>query len=475
MTKDTIFDVMVIGAGPAGVVAALRAGDLGAKTVLVTRDKFGGMAANDGPVPVRTLAHAARLMRETRQLREYGIEVSNWNLDYQQLLSRVREVVNDVSTHSFFRKQINALNVTIYEQVGDVSFIDLHTIETQTKLRLSANNFILCTGGISRRLSVPGFEYTATPSAAWSLSAVPASMLVIGAGATGVQVASIFQAFGTRIQLYQTGPRILPTEDEAISAEVTAYFRQSGMLIRENFGDINSFEKTKTGIRMTFSKEGIKDTAEAELAVIAVGWQANTTHLNLERLGVELDTRGFIKTNSYLQTSAPHIYAAGDITGRLMLVPQAIKEGFMAATNAVHNNSMPFENQVSPIGSFTDPEYAQVGLTENKARETYDITTAVIRFDTTTRNIIDGRTYGLCKLIVDRKTYKILGCHVVGERAVEIVQTAAIAMTAGMRVNDLAQIPFSFPTYTAVLGRASAIAARELNLQMKWQPHFPNP
>jgi dihydrolipoamide dehydrogenase len=223
---------------------------------------------------------------------------------------------------------------------------------------------------------------------------------------------------------------------------------------------------------MLFSKDGVKDTAEAELAVMAVGWQANTTRLNLEIAGVELDTRGFIKTNSYLQTSTPHIYAAGDITGRLMLVPQAIKDGFIAGTNAVHGNSMEFENQVSPIGSFTDPEYAQVGLTESKARENHDITTAVIRFDTVTRNIIDGRTNGFCKLIVDRKTCKILGCHVVGERAVEIVQTAAIAMTASMRVDDLAQIPFSFPAYTAVLGRASAMAARELNLQMKWQPHF---
>lgn len=468
MKKESMFDVMVIGAGPAGVIAALRAGDLGAKTMLITRDKFGGMAANDGPVPVRTLAHAARLMRETHQLREYGIEVNNWNLDYQKLLSRVGDVVDDVSAHSFFREQINSLNVKIFEQAGDLRFIDLNTIETHTGLRLSAKNFILCTGGISRRLSVPGFEYTATTSDAWSLSAVPASMLVIGGGATGVQVASIFLAFGTRIQLYQSGPRILPTEDEAVSAEVAAYFRQSGMVVRENFGDINSFEKTKTGIRMLFSKESVQDTAEADIAVIAVGWQANTINLNLEIVGVELDTRGFIKTNSYLQTSTPHIYAAGDITGRLMLVPQAIKDGFIAATNAVHHNSKEFENQVSPIGSYTDPEYAQVGLTESKARETHEITTAVIRFDTTTRNIIDGRTNGFCKLIVDRKTYKILGCHVVGERAVEIVQTAAIAITAGMRVDDLAQIPLSFPTYTAVLGRASAMAARELNLQIKW-------
>jgi pyruvate/2-oxoglutarate dehydrogenase complex dihydrolipoamide dehydrogenase (E3) component len=132
---------------------------------------------------------------------------------------------------------------------------------------------------------------------------------------------------------------------------------------------------------------------------------------------------------------------------------------------------MTLGDQVSPIGSFTDPEYAQVGLTEAKASETKDVVTAVVHFDSTTRTIIDGRTFGFCKLIVDRTTYKILGCHVVGERAVEIIQVAAIAIAAGMRVDDLAQIPLSFPTYSGILGRVAASAARQLNLKLTWQAH----
>lgn len=132
---------------------------------------------------------------------------------------------------------------------------------------------------------------------------------------------------------------------------------------------------------------------------------------------------------------------------------------------------MKLGDQVSPIGSFTDPEYAQVGLTEAKARETRDVVTAVVRFDSTTRTIIDGRTTGFCKLIADRATYKILGCHVVGERAVEITQVAAIAIAAGMRVDELAQVPLSFPTYAGILGRVAASAARQLNLKVIWQAH----
>jgi pyruvate/2-oxoglutarate dehydrogenase complex dihydrolipoamide dehydrogenase (E3) component len=466
-----MLDVIVIGAGPAGVLAALRAGDLGAKTALITRDEFGGMAANDGPVPVRTLAHAARLIREARQLGLYGIEVSDPVLDYPRLLARVRTVVNDVRAHSVFRGQIDALGVTVYEQAGAARFADLHTIETESGLRLQAEKIIICTGGVSRRLSVPGFELTATHSDAWGLTSVPPSMLVIGGGATGAQVASIFNAFGSRVQLFQAGPRILPTEDEDVSSAVAAAFRESGMVVREDFGEIESFERTPHGVRMIFSKDGVRDSAEAALAVVAVGWVANTAGLGLAMAGVETDHRGFIRVDAYLRTSAPHIFAAGDITGRLLLVPQAIQDGFVAATNAVRGVTMTLGDRVSPIGSFTDPEYAQVGLTEAKARETHEVVTAVVRFDSTTRTIIDGRTAGFCKLIVDRATYKILGCHVVGERAVEITQVAAIAMAAGMRVDDLAQVPLSFPTYTGILGRVAASAARQLNLNVSWQAH----
>ena len=359
-------DVLVIGAGPAGVVAALRAADLGRQTTLITRDEFGGMAANDGPVPVRTLAHAARLLRDARQLGRYGIAVSEPALQYPRLLERVREVVNDVRTHSAFRELLDRAGVTIHERAGTARFIDPHTIETERGLRLRADKVIICTGGISRRLSIPGFELTATHSDAWSLTAVPPSMLVIGGGATGVQVASIFNAFGSQVQLFQAGPRILHTEDEDVSAAVAAAFRQAGIVVRENFGTIERFERIPNGVRMVFAKDGQRETAEAALAVVAVGWAADAEGLKLAKAGVQTDPRGYVQVDAYLRTSAPHIFAAGDITGRLMLVPQAIQDGFVAATNAVQGITMTLADQVSPIGSFTDPEYAQVGLTEDQ-------------------------------------------------------------------------------------------------------------
>ncbi len=178
--------------------------------------------------------------------------------------------------HAVRRENLEKVGVTIYENSGTARFVDPHTIETESGLRLQADKIILSAGGTSRRLPIPGFEWTSTHSDAWSLSAVPPSMIVIGAGATGVQVASIFQVFGSRVQLFQAGPRILPTEDEDVSAVVATAFRESGMIVRENFGTIESFEKTPGGVRMFFAKDGVRDSVEAALAVVAVGWVADT-------------------------------------------------------------------------------------------------------------------------------------------------------------------------------------------------------
>jgi dihydrolipoamide dehydrogenase len=205
-------EVVVIGAGPAGVVAALEAARLGARTALVSRDALGGMAAADGPVPVRTLAHAARLLREARQLSRYGIAAGELSLEYPQLLARVGEVIGDVRTQLLLYDELGQSGVTVYEHAGSARFLEPRVIESDHAPRLRADQVIICTGGMSRRLPVPGFELTSTHSDAWSLSSVPPSMLVIGAGATGVQVASIFNAFGSRVVLFEAAPRILMSE-----------------------------------------------------------------------------------------------------------------------------------------------------------------------------------------------------------------------------------------------------------------------
>ena len=463
-----LVDVVVVGAGPAGVTAALRAARLGAATALITRDQFGGMAANDGPVPVRTLAQAARLIREARQLPRYGIAGSEPALDYPQLLARVREVTAAAREQTLLRGDLEQAGVRIYERAGLARFADDHTVESDNAPRLRADKIILCTGGTSRPLPVPGFELTATHSDAWNLSSVPPSMLVIGAGATGVQVASIFNAFGSRVHLIEVAPRILMTEDRDVSEAVAAALAASGVQVIEDAGVIDRFERCAAGVRLLRSSAKGEQNIEAALAVVAAGWVADTAGLALDRAGVETSQRGFVEVDAQLRTTAPHIFAAGDVTGRAMVVHEAVRQALVAATNAVLGANAVLPTAVSPVGSFTDPEYASVGLTEAAARQAHQTAVTMVRFSSLPRPIIDGRETGFCKLVIDRERHTILGCHVVGERAVELAQLAATAMAAQMPVEELALVPFSFPTYANALGRAAILAAIDLDHSGLW-------
>lgn len=456
-------DVLVLGGGPAGVFAALRAADLGAATTLLTSGELGGMAAADGPVPVRTLAHAARLMRDAGQMGLYGIRIGEPALDYAALLERVRETVRKAQSQSTLRSELQRAGTTIRENAGPCRFIDQHTIATASGEKLSAEKIIVCVGGKARRLSVPGAEYLATHSDAWSLESAPRSMLVIGGGATGLQVASIFAAFGTRVELFEAGSRLLPKEDEDVSAAVAEGFRDRGISIHEAFGSIEAFERGGAGIQMRFSDAEGEHVAEAELAVCATGWCVDADQLSLAAAGIETDERGYIRADEHGRTSSEDIYAAGDVTGVAMLAPQAMQQGYIAASAALGFPELATARQIVPIGSFTDPEYARVGMTESEARQQAYAMSVSVPFGTSTRPIIDGRTFGFCKLIADRSSRRILGCSVVGDRAVDIVQVAAVAMAAEMSIDRLAYFPLSFPTYAGVLSQAAARLTYRLN------------
>ncbi|MBE2224901.1 MAG: NAD(P)/FAD-dependent oxidoreductase [Anaerolineae bacterium] len=466
-----MFDVIIMGAGPAGITAAERAAELGAKTALITKEYVGGMAANDGPVPVRTLAHAARLVREANQLAQYGIEAEPPSVNYQKLMGRVQSVVYTLHEQLDLRGDLEMKGVAIYEQAGEARFVDPHTIEMASGQRLSGKNIIVCTGGRSRSLPIPGFEHAITHSDAWNLTDLPDSMAVIGSGATGAQVASIFNAFGTRVSLFELAPRILMTEDEDVSTAIKAAFEAHGMTVIEGFEGIEQIEKTNDGIRFRYKLAGQSHTLTVSALVMAVGWLANAEGLNLKAAGVATNRAGYIQVNEYMQTNVPHIFAAGDVNGQSMLVPTGSQEGYYAASNAVNGLRHILQFDLIPTGSYTDPEYAKIGLTEAQAREQFDVVAATIGFDSFPRSIIDGRTTGFCKLIADRQTHKLLGCHLVGERAVETVQLVAAGMKAGLTVSQLADLPLSFPTYVEIVGWAAYDIVQQLGLD-GGEPHW---
>jgi len=460
---SSMFEVIVIGGGPAGVTAALRASELGARTALVESEHLGGTCTNDGCVPTRVLAKAARLVRDTEQFPAYGLMAERPSIDFVRLLERTQEIVYRIHEKKQLLSRLAQSEVTVFSDVGDAQFVDPHTISLRDGTTLQSEKFILCAGGQARRLSFPGSEYAMTHSDVWLLNALPRSIAIVGAAATGCQLATIFAAFGTETHMLEVAPRILGAEDEMVSESMAQAFQARGITLVTGIGGVERIESLEDGLHLFYKHEGQARTLVVESVVMAVGWPGNIDRLNLTAVGVETE-RGYVKVDPSLVTSVPHIFAAGDITGRMMLVQSATGEGTIAAENAVMSTASRFLHPIVPHGGFTDPEYGSVGLTEARARSEHGdaVAVAVVSYAHLDRAVIDGYTEGFCKLIVSTESRRVLGAHVVGEQAVEIIQIVAAGMAADMRVEQLAGLELAYPTFTSIVGLAARKIVREL-------------
>jgi len=459
-----VYEVVVLGGGPAGVTAALRARELGAEVALVERGKMGGTCTNDGCVPTRVLAHAARLVRDAEQFADYGLVGEAPKAEFPRLLERTRALVEEVHEKKRLRERLDKSEVRVYDGVGEAGFVGESSLALGDGRRLEAEKFVLCAGGHARRLSIPGGELALTHSDVWTMGALPGSVAVVGAAATGCQLASVLAAFGARVRLLEAAPRILGAEDESLSAGVAEAFGKRGIEISTGIDGVARIEESGGGRRLTYSRNGQESVLEVGAVIFAVGWPGNGDGLNLSAAGVEVGRGGYVRVDDALRTSAPHVFAAGDLTGRMMLVQSATHEAEIAAENAVLDADRTLRHAVVPHGGFTDPEYGSVGLTEEEARRGQECAVAVAPYADLDRGIIDGRPGGSCKLIVSRATRRILGAHIVGEQALEVVQIAATAMRAGMRVEQLADLELAYPTFTAVVGLAARRITRALGL-----------
>jgi pyruvate/2-oxoglutarate dehydrogenase complex dihydrolipoamide dehydrogenase (E3) component len=457
------FDLAVIGGGPAGVSAVLRARELGATAALVEGSRLGGTCTNDGCVPTRVLAHAARLVRDAEQFRGYGLTGGSPTVDFPAVLARARDVVEAVHAKKQLERHLTEAGVQ--RIAGAARFTDPHTLETGSGETVRASSFVVCVGGHPRRLAFPGAELALTHSDVWSLRELPRSLAIVGAAATGCQLASIFAAFGTSVTLLELAPRALPNEDAAVSSAVTAALLARGIAIHTGIDGVDSIERGAADGPLTvrYRDGGAPATLDAEQVLLAVGWPGNVDGLGLDAAGVTTE-RGYVVVDERLRTSVPHILAAGDITGRMMLVQSATFEARIAAENAVGGGTLDASHGIVPHGGFTDPEYGSVGLTEVPAREQGAVAVAQVPYRDLDRAVIDGRTEGFCKLIVSRESRHVLGAHVVGEQAVEVVQLVAAGMAAGARAEDLAQLELAYPTFTAIVGLAARQLVRELGV-----------
>lgn len=459
-----MYEVLVIGGGPAGVTAALRAAELGANVALVERSRLGGTCTNDGCVPTRVLAHAARLRRDAEQFANYGLSGAPPQVDFAQVLSRTQQIVYQVHEKKQLVDHLERSGVSVFYETGEANFSDPHTITLGNGERMQAEKFVIAAGGHARRLTFPGSEHALTHSDIWSLNRLPASIVVVGGAATGSQLASIFSAFGAKVWLLEVGPALLGREDPILAHAVEDCFRARGIEVITGIGGVDRIEKRGEQLDFYYTYQGENVLLSADAVVMATGWPGNADQLNLPAANVTSE-RGYIQVNDYLQTSAEHIFAAGDITGRMMLVQSAGYEARVAAENAVMGVGQPQRHLIVPHGGFTDPEYGSVGLTEDQARASHpDPAVAVVPYKSLDRAVVDGHTEGFCKLIVSRENHRMLGAHVVGEQALEIVHLVASGMAADMWVEQLAELEIAYPTYTAVVGLAARQIVQDLGV-----------
>ncbi|MGH2428892.1 MAG: dihydrolipoyl dehydrogenase family protein [Candidatus Limnocylindria bacterium] len=458
------FDLAVIGGGPAGVTAALRAAELGAARVaLVERDRPGGTCTDDGCAPTRVLAKVARLIRDAEQFGDYGLHADPPAVDFAALLAATHRTIYQLHEKKQLVGHLGRAGVTLVAGRGPARFVGSHRLEVGDGPNVAAERFVVASGGHARRLPFSGSELALTHGDVWEMRALPRSLVVVGGAATGAQLASIFAAFGSRVTLLELAPRLIPAEDSDLAAALADAFAANGIDVRTGIGGVDRIERAGGGLRLAYRLGEAVEELRTDAVVLAVGWPGNVEELGLGEAGVATE-RGYIRVDDGLRTSASHIWAAGDITGRMMLVQSATYEGRIAAENALGSTNGGIRHTIVAHGGFTDPEYGSVGLTEADAAASGEIVVGLVPYADLDRAVIDQRTTGFCKLVVDRRTRLVRGAHVIGEQAVEVVQIAAAAMAADLPVERLAEVEFAYPTFTSIVGLAARQVVHALRL-----------
>ena len=454
--------LLIIGGGPAGVAAGLQARELDADVTLLEAEQVGGTNLNRGPAPVRTLARAARLAREWSSWEEFGLDGARPVPKLDAILANCARVARYAHDKKDMAGLLRHQGIDLVEHLGPVRFTGPHTVRAGDGRSWHGDRVLIAVGCRAAALPVPGGQFALSYEDIWTLKALPGHVTVIGGADTGCQMASIFADLGCRVRLIEAGPRLVPGADPSISAALGQAFEAKGMEVITG-ASVQALERGGEQVIVHFTRGGPAERAESGAVFAAVGWPANIQDLDLDAAGVVSNPRA-IPVDDYLRTNVGHIFAVGDVNGRSKLVQSARIEGRVAAWNAVHGPTRQPGHDVVATGSFTDPEYGSVGMTEDQAAGEHDIAVGIAWYDDLLRAVADGHPDGFCKLIADRHSHAILGAHVLGNYSAEIVQVVATAMRAGMNVEQLAEVQFAFPTFTEAVSMAAQKVCRAIGV-----------
>jgi dihydrolipoamide dehydrogenase len=453
------YDVAIIGSGPGGYVAAIRAGELGLKTIVVEKDPYlGGTCLHVGCIPTKVLLHHADVYDHFKNAAELGFEVSGLKINWANVLARKDKIVKKHAKGIEFLFKKNKVEWAQgwgrYEGPGRIS-----VEKDGKKTEIEASNILMVSGSEARAL--PGMEpdhkTILTNRSILELPSIPKTLLVVGAGAVGVEFASIYNSFGTEVTILEALPRVVPVEDEEISAELDKSFRKKNIQIHTS-SKVESVKKDAKGVTVAFTdKDGKKQTLQAEKLLLAVGRKPMTENCGLEKSKAKMD-RGFVLVGPHMETEEKGLYAIGDIVAGLpQLAHAAMMEGIVAVTHIAGKPTHAIVKTRIPNATYCEPQIGSIGLTEKQARDAgHTVKVGKFPFVGNSKATILGNHGGFIKVVSDEKFGEVLGIHIIGPLATEILAEAAAVLHLEGTIDDMMNMMHAHPTVWEGMGDAFA-------------------
>ncbi|QUD88866.1 dihydrolipoyl dehydrogenase [Phenylobacterium montanum] len=454
------FDLIVIGAGPGGYVAAIRAGQLGLKTAIVERENLGGICLNWGCIPTKALLKSGEVYEQLGHLADYGLAAEGRSYDFTKIVERSRGVSKQLSSGVAFlmkKNKVEVIDGTAKLEKGSPAPKVVVALKAGGSRTLQAKAVILATGARARTIPAIGLEPDG--DAIWTYreamvpKACPKSLIVVGSGAIGIEFASFYRALGAEVTVVEAVDRILPVEDEEVSAAAQKAFAKRGIKFKVG-AKVTKLSKTKAGVSIALEAGGKAETLEAEKAIVAVGIAGNVENLGLEALGVKLD-RDHIVIDGHGATNVPGLYAIGDVAGAPWLAHKASHEGVHCVEHIAGKNPVKIDAPI-PGCTYAQPQVASVGLTEAQAKaKGLEVKVGRFPFRVNGKAIAAGETEGFVKTVFDAKTGALLGAHMIGGEVTEMIQGFALAMTLEATEAELMATVFPHPTMSEAMHEAS--------------------
>jgi len=449
------FDVIILGGGPAGYVAAIRSAQLGLSTAVIEREKLGGVCVNIGCIPTKALLHSAYIANLLKESKDFGVDAGSVKTDYGVAMKRSRRVSDQNSKGVEFLMKKN--KITVVKGTG--------TLQPGKKMKVGSDVYeakkavIIATGSRVKGIPQIGLDINKTTvissDEALFLESTPKSLAIVGAGAVGMEFADIFNAFGAKVTLLEALPRILPLEDADAAAELVKVYKKRGIDVIAG-AKVTQAKVGKDKVTLDVEAGGAKQQVEAAVVLMAAGRAVNTENIGLKETGIQLTDRGFIKVDPNLQTTAPGYYAIGDVAGPPMLAHKGSREGVHVAELLAGQKPHAIRYDNVPSVTYCHPEVASIGLTEDQCKEKkLDYVAGKFPFSANGRARGSGETEGFVKILRDKKYGEILGAHIVGAHASEMIHELAVARENEYTVEEIELAIHAHPTMSEAVAQAA--------------------